>query len=374
MMESLLGPLLPLFDRERMAGRAVALGVLLHTIGSTYRKPGALMLIASNGDYAGMLSGGCLEGDLRERARAVIETGQARLVSYDMRGSEDLMWGLGLGCEGAMRILLLRVAPQSHWEPLNHLACQLAQDRPTAVGIVVESERDDLPVGALTLYGASADEPVGRALREEVLRWPAQAPLQVLERAARTGSVGWFEAPAPRWKLFALPLSLPPRLLLLGGGPDAAPIVELATRVHWKVTVLDHRPAYAVSAHFPAAERVLLARADELGRHDLPHYAAAIVMSHHLPSDLSYLRALAATAIAYIGLLGPAARRERLLSDLGTQDAEKLRSRLHAPVGLPLGGRTPEAIALAIVAELHAFVHGTLGQVQAALEHRAERA
>src|SRR5262249_18813671 len=90
---------------------------------------------------------------------------------------------------------------------------------------------------------------------------------------------------------------------------------------------------------------------------DVTHFSAAVVMSHHLPSDLEYLRSLSRTEIPYIGLLGPAQRRERLLSDLGAQAADSLRPRLHAPVGLPLGGRTPESIALAIVAEIHAFVH-----------------
>src|SRR5205807_389662 len=136
--------------------------------------------------------------------------------------------------------------------------------------------------------------------------------------------------------LFVVPLSLPPRILLLGAGPDAVPVVDFAARLDWKVTLVDHRPAYAVASHFPAAERVLLARPDALpAALDLSGFAAAVVMSHHLPSDLAYLRALAATGIAYVGLLGPAARREKLLSDLGTA-AHALRGRLRAPVGLPL--------------------------------------
>src|ERR1700738_2320813 len=137
-MESLLAPLLPLFERERAAGRAVALGLLVETAGSTYRKPGALMLIAANGDSAGLLSGGCLEGDLAEYARSVIDTGEAQVVTYDLRGGDDLVWGLGLGCEGAMHILLMRVGPENEWQPLAHLARCLTQYQPTAVGIVVE--------------------------------------------------------------------------------------------------------------------------------------------------------------------------------------------------------------------------------------------
>jgi xanthine dehydrogenase accessory factor len=359
-VESLLGPLLPLFDRERAKGNALALGVLVHTAGSTYRKPGALMLIAANGDYSGLLSGGCLEGDLREHALSVIETGEPRIVSYDLRGPDDLVWGLGLGCEGAMRILLLRVGPDRDWQPLTHLARALASHTPTAVGVVLESTWPELPIGTITLPGsASSSGPLPATLSAQAraaLGGPAvQGALRV---AAASGRVGWVEEESPSWKVFALPLSLPARLLVLGAGPDAAPIVDFAARVNWKVTVADHRPAYADPSHFPSAERVVLTRPEELGSAvDLTRFCAAVVMSHHLPSDLSYLQVLSQATIPYIGLLGPAPRREKLLHDLGAQ-AQQLRTRLHAPVGLALGGRTPESIALAIVAEVHAFLYG----------------
>jgi xanthine dehydrogenase accessory factor len=339
-VESLLAPLLPLFERERTAGRALALGVLVDTAGSTYRKPGALMLIAANGDSAGLLSGGCLEGDLAEYARTVIDSGQSRLVTYDMRGGDDLIWGLGLGCEGAMHILLIRVGPDNDYQPMTQLSRALVAHESSSVGIVVESERADSPMGTLILRGST----------------PSLAGVEaVLDDARRSGRTGWFESPAARWRMFALPLSLPPKLLLLGAGPDAAPVVDFAARLNWKVTLIDHRPAYADASHFPSAEAVVQAQPDEIPL-DLAHFSAAVVMSHHLPSDLKYLRALAATSIPYIGLLGPAVRRERLLADLGA-DADRIRTRLHAPVGLAIGGRSPESIALAIVAEIHAFVH-----------------
>jgi xanthine/CO dehydrogenase XdhC/CoxF family maturation factor len=355
-MESLLGPLLPLFDRERSAGNALAVGVLIHTAGSTYRKPGALMLIAANGDYSGLLSGGCLEGDLRQHALSVIETGEPRIVSYDTFGPDDLVWGLGLGCEGAMRILLLRLGPERDWQPLTHLARALASHTPTAIGLVLESSWSELPVGTVALpNGTVADAKLSSAARAVLEGSKVQA---VLKETAMSGHVGSAEGTSPAWRLFTLPLSLPPRLLLLGAGPDATPIVELAARMNWKVTVVDHRPAYADPTHFPLAERVVLMRPEELGSAvELETFSAAVVMSHHLPSDLIYLQGLADSTLPYVGLLGPAPRREKLLNDLGAR-AQQLRRRLHAPVGLALGGRSPESIALAIVAEIHAFVHG----------------
>jgi xanthine dehydrogenase accessory factor len=345
-VESSLAPLLPLFERERAAARPLVLGVVLETAGSTYRKPGALMLIASNGDYSGLLSGGCLEGDLREHAESVRKSGQPRVISYDLRGPDDLLWGLGVGCEGAMKILLTRVAAGNDWQPLAHLRSELAAHRATAVGIVVESQRSESPAGTVVLLDGSATSAVQKALAE----------------AASTRSVGWIDSGEPDTKLFALPLALPPRILLLGAGPDTLPIVDLAARLGWKVTLVDHRSAYADAEHFPTAERVVQSRPDELARAvDLSAYAAAVVMSHHLPSDLAYLRVLALTDVPYVGLLGPAIRREKLLSDLG-DDATRLRPRLRAPVGLALGGRAPESIALAIVSEIHAFVHDARGR------------
>jgi len=347
-MDFVLGPLLPLFERERAAGRPMALGILVHTAGSTYRKPGAMLLIGAGGEYAGLISGGCLEGDLAERARAVIETGQASLVTYDLRHADDLVWGLGLGCEGAMHILLLRVGSREEWQPLAHLAAEYAGHRATAIGVVTQSSDAGLPVGALLLPRANA--------RAALLEPGVLAALT----AAPRGTVSSLEGPGGRWKLLLLPLDPPPRLLLLGAGPDALPVVDFAARLNWRVTLIDHRPAYATPAHFPLAERVLLARPEEIAQAlDLGQFAAAVVMSHHLPSDLAYLRGLSASPLAYIGLLGPPARREKLLSELGPA-AMRLRPRLRAPVGFNLGGRAPEAIALAIVAEIQAFLNGML--------------
>jgi xanthine/CO dehydrogenase XdhC/CoxF family maturation factor len=343
---------LALYGRERSAGRTLVLGIVLETSGSTYRKPGALMLIASDGDYAGLLSGGCLEGDLREHASTVRETGVPKVVSYDMRGPDDLLWGLGVGCEGAMNILLIRVGEENGWQPLSHFVDSLHAHQATAVGIVVEAGGSGRTAGDIVLPRSSST-------------LPPQPPLSALEIAlleqATRRKASWLDVGEPGAKIFGLAHALPPRVLLLGAGPDTLPIVDFASRLGWKVTLVDHRPAYAKASRFPAAEKVILARPEELGKTiDTRGFNAAVVMSHHLPSDLLYLTGLARSEIPYVGLLGPAIRRDKLLGDMGDA-ATALRPRLHAPVGLALGGRAPESIALSIVGEIHAFIHGPEG-------------
>ena len=318
------------------------LAVVLSTQGSTYRKAGALMLIAANGEYAGLLSGGCLESDLLGHAESVLRSGTPASVNYDLRGPDDLLWGLGLGCEGAMQILLLRVDASVGWQPLAHLAQSYAAELPAAIGIVTEADEAALPNGRFFLSGGTAGPPALRAALECAARDPAR--------------VVWYQSSEPALRAFILPLALPPRLLLLGAGPDAAPVVEFAARLHFRVTLADHRPAYVERARFPSAHRVDHVIPSGLAMHiDLTRIDAAVVMSHHVPTDLQYLRALAFSPVPYVGLLGPRLRRDCLLAEL-SEVASRLHPRLHAPVGLDLGGETPEAIALSIVAEVQSFL------------------
>lgn len=327
-MDASVTQLLPLYQRERAAGRAMALALVLDTAGSTYTKSGALLLIASDGEYAGLLSGGCLEGDLRERARTVIADGRPQRVSYDMRGPDDELWGLGAGCEGAMDILMLRVGADEDWQPLHFMQQTMNADARASLAIVVESTRNDMPVGRVLLPAA-----------------PGQSQFARYEAA----------------RLFVLPVEPPPRLLLLGAGPDAVPVCGFAQQLGWKVTLYDHRAANLQSGRFVGADVLLTAPPEELpSRLRLTNFSAAVVMSHHLRSDLAYLRALAHSTIGYVGLLGPAPRREKLGGELGA-DAALLAGRLHSPVGLALGGRSPASIALSIVAEIHAWLHDAPG-------------
>jgi xanthine/CO dehydrogenase XdhC/CoxF family maturation factor len=349
--------LIPLFERARLSHEPLVLATVIRTGGSTYAKPGAQMLISRDGEYAGLLSGGCLEGDLREHARRVIESGDARIVSYDMRSKDDQLFGLGAGCEGAMDILLTRHGPgDGDWQPLDSMERAFRDGRPLRLGFVIATRRPDLPLGS----SFPADGELPDFVRDDSRVGNLLGALH--EAALGTADNGSQRVDSLGIELFVAGIAAPARLLLLGGGPDVRPVATLADFLGWKVTVLDHRSAYLDAARFPRGITLVeMPAAQVAAAVRLDDFDAAIVMSHHLESDLHYLRALASARVPYVGLLGPAARREKLLGDLGAA-AASLRDRLRAPVGLDIGGRTPEAIALSIVGEVQAALSGRGGR------------
>jgi xanthine/CO dehydrogenase XdhC/CoxF family maturation factor len=303
------------------------------------------MLIAGDGRAAGLLSGGCLESDLMERARTVL-AGKPVVADYDTRSSDDVIWGIGLGCEGAMTILLTRLDRANDYQPFTFVDDCRRRGVAGNFALVTQSTNIAYPLGAAFRSNAGAALPAGVA--------------EVLHNTAALRSATTVETDGATFLI--VPVELPPRLLVLGAGPDAMPLVEIAGLMNWHVTVLDHRPAYAVAEHFPRARRVALNPAGELTRElSAAHYDAAIVMSHHLLSDQAYLAALAEhAAIPYVGLLGPAPRRARLMQELG-EKSRGLDGRLHGPIGLDIGAKTPETIALAIVSEIQAVLTGRPG-------------
>jgi xanthine dehydrogenase accessory factor len=333
---------LELLQQALADGRPKVLATVVTATGSTYRKPGARMFIMADGEFVGLLSGGCLETDLKIHAQQVFASGEPCAIEYDMRGPDDLIYGIGAGCEGAMRVLLER-ADRGTFAAVALAAASEATRRSQATSLVVVHESRDVRLG--TYRAAPPLSPVLVAASEQVLADCASRHFDSEDSGRRMRTLVEFLAP-------------PPYLLVCGAGPDAEPVVRAACALGWRVLVVDHRPAFAVASRFPGAE-VRFADAGALRASvDIERCHAAVVMSHHLKSDACYLRALAeAGAPAYVGLLGPAARRSRLARELGAT-ADMLQTRIRAPVGLDIGAATPEGIALAIICEIHAWLAG----------------
>jgi xanthine/CO dehydrogenase XdhC/CoxF family maturation factor len=320
------------------------LATLVATAGSTYRKPGARMLIRADGSYRGLLSGGCLEADLNLHAREVQDSGNPKAVEYDMRGPDDILFGIGAGCEGAMRVLLEPAGPGS-LAAASLLDAGHSSRAGRATVLVMVHEAEGAPLGTFGAGELSA-RPLADAARSAL--------------ADGTSREIVYQWNGSRGRAFVQFLAPPPHVLICGAGPDAQPVVAAAVGLGWRVTVLDHRPAYAIAERFPGAQVRRIAP-HELREHvALADCHAAVVMSHHLPSDVAYLRELADAGVPpYIGLLGPAARRQRIAQELGPA-APALRMRMRGPVGIDIGAVTPEGIALAIISELHAWLAGRI--------------
>jgi xanthine dehydrogenase accessory factor len=347
--------ILETFDKWRADGRSMVLATVYETLGSTYSKAGQRILIGADGRYQGLVSGGCLEGDLAERARTVLETNRAAAVTYDMRGEADELFGLGVGCEGLIRVLLQPLLAVRGYQPFASIAQHQLASRPAVVATVIEEgARPGMTVGATMIVAGSREAWDLDDAAQDVLG-------KACERALRTGETRYSRDESGLGVLYAI-LKPVPRLLLLGAGLDAVPLVNMGADLGWRVTVVDHRPAYLERGGFERAECVihvvprLLAETVPLADFD-----AIIVMSHHLTTDRTYLGQLADVDTRYLGVLGPRARKERLLAGL-RETGQALRSRLKGPVGLNIGADSPESIALSVLAELQATLSGATAE------------
>jgi xanthine dehydrogenase accessory factor len=322
--------LLDKLDAVHAAGDATVLGIVVATEGSTYQKSGALVLLGRETLHHGVISGGCLEAELVQRAQPVFDNGRAALVDFDTRSDEDLVFGSGTGCRGRVHLLLL---PQPRGAPLARALRQALQD---GASLTLKLALEGAAIGA----GEAMITAEEYTATQREWQWDAGGAAQTTTAAGQRAE---------------LRIASPPRVLLLGAGPETPPLLDFMRHFGWFVTVVEHRGRWSAFARAELADCVLaLAPSAAIGALAGERVDAAIAMSHNYAIDVQYLRFCAQSDTAYVGLLGPPARRDALLAELGA-DADRLRPRLHAPVGLDLGGSGPEPIALAIVAELQRF-------------------
>ncbi|HYH44112.1 MAG TPA: XdhC family protein, partial [Thermoanaerobaculia bacterium] len=292
------------------AGRRAALATVVRISGSAYRRPGARFLIEETGETLGSVSGGCLEADVREVARAVLATGAPSLRHYSTGTDEDAVWGLGLGCNGLVDVFVQPATEGPLAAVADRLRALLAGDLPFAIATTIASG-------------------------EVSLREPPDGV---------TGG-----------EIFVDVLTPPPHLAVCGAGDDARPLVAYAADAGFRVTLLDHRPALLDPSWFPQAWRLIEARA---AQQDVPLPVAdrslAVVKTHSLTHDREWVRRLLAAGLPYVGVLGPRDRTSAILREIGFPGDK----RVHGPVGLDLGADGPRQVAMSIVAELLAVTTG----------------
>ena len=361
------------FDGANQRGERCALATVVNVEGSSYRRPGARMLVCEGGATTGTISAGCLEADVVEHAKRVIRAGKAVLVEYDTASTHDeMVWGLGLGCNGVVRVLVEPLAPGSPYVEALRSSCEgRAGVAPLTVATVYQhTPSGSAPTAGRVEIGARLFVDEGGEVGRENLSDEAAAHIEGEVRAAaraESAVAAAFEIAGGSMKVFVETLLPPVPLVIFGAGHDALPVVELAHGLGWQTEVVDPQARPASLSRFALADRVTLARPEEVAaRVRITPRTLTLLMSHNYSHDLALLRFLLASPARYIGVMGPRKRTERMLGELAASDGayslgEADRARLHSPAGLDIGANAPAEIALSIVAEMRAVLDGRRG-------------
>jgi len=346
--------------QEIPASQPTVLATVVDVRGSSYRSPGARMLIDENGNSLGTISGGCLEADVLERAQKVLQTGIPQVVTYDTRDNENSLFGLQMGCNGVIRVLL-EIGRDNRF--LEFVKNCFAERRSGSIAtLIARPENFELALGTRYFFGNKSltenDSPESEFSDE--LKSAAQ---KVLESKRSRCEI--FQTPNGEVEFFVELITPPVSLFVFGAGFDARPVADFAKDLGWRVSVIDHRPAFATGERFPNADEVLVLPSEKLqGNLTFDENSVAVVMTHNYNRDREILKFLLESKVSYVGALGPKRRTEKLLEELKVEgvnfSAEQL-EKLFAPVGLDIGANTPEAIALSIIAEIQSVLNNREG-------------
>lgn len=345
-------------EKLNAEGQRMALATIVAVRGSTYRRPGARLLVPEEGAPIGNISGGCLEGDVADMARIVMQEGAARLAGWDLTADDDDVWGLGLGCNGAIEVF---IEPADQAVAVTHaLRTALEQERPICVVTALESPLAVVAPGARVVVPNQG--PVEGSLGDTDV--DADAIAAAREGLARGRSE--IRTIGGGVRAFVEVLEPPLRLLVCGAGHDAIPLVRAARGIGWSPVVVDDRAGFLNLERFPEAAGFVHVEAPEhvSKTATIDRRTHAVVMTHNFLRDKEFLRSLLDSDAGYIGMLGPSARTHRLLMELadeGVEITDADHERIHGPAGLDLGAEGPEEIAQAIVAEIVAARHGRAG-------------
>ena len=362
------------FDRAKARGARCALATVVSVEGSSYRRPGARMLVCEGGGSTGMISAGCLEGDVIEHAKRVIRAGEAKLVEYDTASTSDEMaWGLGLGCNGIVRVLVEPLASDSLYvEALRRSCAAHAGASPITVATVYQHTPSELALdtsrietGARLLINNEGE--VSREKLNDHVASVLEGEVRTLSLRGEPSGSRVYDVDDGAMKVFMETLLPPVQLIVFGAGHDALPVVELARGLGWQTEVVDPQARPASRSRFAMADTVTLSRPEEVGAQVfITPRTLTLLMTHNYSYDLALLRFLLASPARYIGVIGPRKRTERMLSELAA-DKETSRmedaglARLYSPAGLDIGANAPAEIALSIIAEMRAVLDGRRG-------------
>ena len=347
-----------------------ALATVVKIGGSTYRRPGARMLVTEQGEHLGTISGGCLEGEVAAQAVDVIEHQVPRLLPFDLE-DDDIVLGFGTGCNGIVHVLIQPITPGKTQSCIDALMHCIHQRQRGVMATVITQERSDtdddesvLGQHLLLLEDGSTGP--------SSLKYSDNDPIldqcrTILRDELKLEQIYLWQTHRLEYKgssveiLFEI-VRPPVHLYIFGEGHDVSAVVQLGQTMGWQITIVGRKPVDVLQSRFPdASNHIFLMHPDQVADYVSPDArSAAMVMNHTYVRDKVLLYALAHSEMPYIGMLGPRERTETMLQELTDADQaipEHLVEKIFGPVGLDIGTETPEEIALSVIAEIQAFLH-----------------
>ncbi len=349
-------------EKAVLRNKKTALVTVVHVEGSSYRRPGARMLVTEDGEITGAISGGCLEGDALRKAQFAIFQQKNKIEIYDTTDEDDLKFGVQLGCNGIVYLLFEPIQNDDLNNPI-YLLKKIAEQRKNALLLTVFNlDKNAVQQGTCGFVNEDESIFINDELRPLIIDCNNML-------ASKSSDTKHYER-----GFAALFQFIPPamRLIIIGAGNDAQPLMEMASLLGWNIIVVDGRPAHATQQRFAKADKVIVAKPEDiLSQLYVDEQTAIVLMTHNYNYDVAALEALIHTNCNYIGLLGPKKKLQKMFDELNEKglviDGEQL-SKIYGPVGLDIGAETSEEIALSVIAEIKAVFEKRHG---ASLKERA---
>jgi len=353
-----LSDIINAFDKANAAGRQTALATVVLVEGSSYRRAGARMLVTEDGQLTGAISGGCLEGDALRKARLAMAQSKPMLVTYDTTDDDDDKFGVGLGCNGIIHILIEPIFPTKENSPITLFKLLLSKREPVVLITMFSLADRQAPQPGTCLLMKADETTQGNIVDEEIKDAVLADAVDVLKNG---NSVTKTYVYGNGYTCFIELLQPAVSLVIFGAGNDAIPVVQFASVLGWQVTLVDGRANYAVPERFPQVKKIVIAKPDKaLANIVLDDRTAMILMTHNYNYDLAMLRQLLPLKLPYVASLGPKKRLQRMLDELKEEGiditADQLES-IFGPAGIDIGSENSDEIALSIIAEIQAVLN-----------------
>lgn len=329
--------------------KKAVLATVVKVRGSSYRSPGARMLITDDGTWVGSISGGCLEGDALRKARQVMADKKPFTVTYDTREESNQNLGIGLGCNGVIDVLLEPIEVDDRTNPLLLFQKIISLNQPVVMATVFtgpSAGRKILLNAYDEIVSTNADTATLSLIRPELFKL-----FETKKSEARQ-----FNSANETIDVFLELIQPSVSLIIFGGGFDARPVSQLAKSLGWNVNVTDECVAHIAPIFFPTADKLSLCQRDFIDRDfNITPFTACVLMSHNYEYDRDVLKKIIKTETPYIGILGPRKRFDKMLTEFETQGiilSNNDLHRIHSPIGLDIGAETPDEIAVSIISEI----------------------